>query len=241
MLIGFGLALYSTTMPAYTNLAEKEEWDSAASKHMSDSRFDKFKNEYYIEVSKLCTKKNDIMDIGTGITLFAVTFLLFSLLFKISHSRDLFVVRSPRRWVIFLVSNIAWLGFIPSNFLYYILKQQRGDYPWFADTIAIPIFSSAIIIIVLLPILNLIIAAFAYHSRHPAPLFSRFPKYTFSAVFIEIFFGFFLIIITLGLFEMVMSGDIIGTPICMILFYVFMSLRAGKVKWKTVNVFRVKL
>ncbi len=46
----------------------------------------------------------------------------------------------------------------------------------------------------------------------------------------------FFIIIVLGLFELIMSGDIIGTPICMIFIYLLMSLRAGKIKWKKAKI-----
>jgi len=232
MMAGFGLALYSTTIPAYTNLIEKEKWDSRASKKLGHSGSNKFRKRYYREVSKLRTNKYDFLDIGTGTALFAITLLLFSFFFKIKNSRDLFRIRSPKRWAVFLISNIVWLGFIPANFLFYTLNQSRGSYPWFADSIAIPIFNTAIVVIILLPILNIVIALFIYHSKLPAPLLARFPKYTFFPILLELIFGFFLIILLLGLFELIISGDIIGTPICIIFIYLLLSLRAGKIKWR---------
>ena len=229
-LIGVGLVLYSTTLPAYTNETEKRRWDRAASDHFDKPDRNKFQDQYYSAISQLTTKKNYIMDAGIGTISLAGTLLFLSFLWKIRQLKDIFKIQSPKRSVIFKIADSALLATIPSNIVYYVRTQTRGDYPSFADSIAIPIFIGAIAVIAFLPLLNLVIAGFTHRSTHAARLFTMFPSYTFASILTELFFGLVFLITVLILLGMILSGDMTGIPICMALLYVFMSLRAGKIQ-----------
>ena len=151
-LAGIGLSHWATSLPAYTNPEEKLRWDREAGDHISTLDWEKFKEKYFDAVGNLKTRRNEWMDLGMGIASLSVTGLLFSLFFRIRRLRDFSGLRSPRRkWVFFAAANIALCALLPSTILRVGISADRGDYPWFADSLAIPILGCIFAIIFLLP------------------------------------------------------------------------------------------
>lgn len=228
-LIGIGLLLYSRTLPAYSDMAEKAKWDQASCAKIDEKDWPQFSEQYLAAVAKLRTHKYDLYDLGLGLLSFAVVSLLISVFAKIKTFQDVKQIRSRRRSDLFALLNLACLAVIPALFLYYDRTGSRGDYPWFADSVMIAIVGGAAGVLSLLPIFNLILAGFLFRSQHPAPLFRRFQKYGLFAILVEMYMFFLLLLVGWAFVVAIIKGDILGVPICITLLYVVLSLRAGKV------------
>ena len=230
-ILGIVLTIYSHTMPMYTNKAEKYELDRQAGEHIGENDWAEFKEEYFEQVGTLRTHRHIIMDFGFGVTSFSLSALLFFLIFRIRQFKDLLHIRTPKKkmWI-FVIGNLAWLALLPGIAFYFFYRLERGDYPWFADSIAIPVVTGAGVIIILLPFINVFFGLFASQGTYPAKIFVKYATISFSSVFFEILFlllGTLNIIILLGF---VLSGDVIGIPVAVVYLYLLLSLRAGKIQ-----------
>ena len=127
---------------------------------------------------------------------------------------------------------LACGAMIPSAALYHTMRLARGDYPWFADTIGIPIFGTVVVAVVLVLLLELLFADPVARGTYPAKLFARFPTTTPSVVALEAPYavlGAFLCVIALRAF---VRGDATGLPIDLVFMYLLLSVRAGLIESK---------
>ncbi len=87
------------------------------------------------------------------------------------------VLRTPTNKLVYLLLlNLSWFGNMPGIAEYYQFCLERGDYPIHADSIGIPIFQSAVGLIVLAPILSLGAYLLLRRSKLPAPLLVPFTE-----------------------------------------------------------------
>jgi len=226
--IGFGLFSYSLTLPYYK--------DQKSADKLIGNSFNINKADYYKQEATLRTNKLNFMDLGSGLTIASTTILLILFFARLKTWTDFRKVKSPNKIVIFILSNIAWLTFLPGTFWYYSFRARRGDYPPFADSIAIPIYETIPTILCGLLPLNVFILLTSINATLPTQVFITADKYKRAAILWEIFFGLWLLLNLLILIGFVVDGDHISIPINLFFTFILLSLRAGQMsKYKKIK------
>jgi hypothetical protein len=220
-IIGLLLFFYSLSLPIYKD-------QKAADELLNNS--DKIdKQEYYKRDAELRTSKTTFMDLGAGIAIASGTILFFLLLTKTKTFRDFKNLKTFNKLTLFISANLVWLFLIPGTFWYYTFRGARGDYPPFADSIAIPIFTQIPLLLFLLFPLNVFILLTTINTNLPTKLFVSADTYNRPAILWELFFGFWLLINLSCFVAFVADGDHISILVNLFFTYILMTLRAGQI------------
>jgi len=220
-IIGLGLFSYSQTLPYYK--------DQKAADDLLNRSYDIDKQEYYKKEAELRTSKTTFMDLGTGIAIASGTILLFLLLTNMRTFADFQNLKTLNKLTTFVRANLVWLLLIPGTFWYYTFHGGRGDYPPFADSIGIPIFTSIPLFLFSLIPLNIFILLTTLKTNLPTKLFVKADTYNRPAILWEVFFGFWLLINLLCLVGFVVDGDHISILVNLFFTFVLLTLRAGQI------------
>jgi len=235
LLIGLALYSYSTRLDYYTDTAAKEKLDSEASEKIGGDDYANFKFYYYTEVDKLKTNKLFYEDFGSGLAIASTTLLIFLYWKKIKSFQDFKTTTSLTRKQIFIFSNLVWLIMFPATWWFYMYRGERGDYPWFADTVIIPIMSQTITYIIAFIPLNIFLWLTSINNYLPTFVFIRPSTYNSKEIAKEIFWGFWLLVNLLFTYGFVLEGDHLSIPVNLFFTFVLLNLRAGQIKKQTVN------
>jgi hypothetical protein len=203
--------------------------DQKAADNLLDNSYNINKADYYKREAALRTDKLTFMDLGSGLATAATTIFLFLLFVRVKTWGDFKKIKSPGKTIILILSNIAWLVLIPGTFWYYSFRIERGDYPPFADSIAIPIIETISTILVGLLPLNVFILLTSIRANLPTQVFIKADNYKRTPILWEIFFAFWLFINLLFLIDFVADGDKVSIPINLFFTFVLLSLRAGQI------------
>ena len=183
----------------------------------------------YIQESQLRTNKIVFMDLGTGILLASLASFLFLWRGRIRVFSDFRNLKTMNRLMIFISSNIALLLMIPGAFWYYTFRLMRGDYPPFADSVGIPIYSQTAFILLLFIPLNIFLLLTTFRTNLPTKVFVKADNYNRYAILLELFFGLAILINILALIAFVIDGDHISILVSLFFSFVLLSLRAGQI------------
>ncbi|MBK7712542.1 MAG: hypothetical protein IPJ37_17455 [Bacteroidales bacterium] len=206
--------------------------DKRAAEDLILKSYEMHKSDYYKEEAELRTHKATFMDLGSGIAIASLVMLVFMVIKQKRTFRDLLQIKSIDKTSIYILSNILWLILIPGTFWYYSLRGTRGDYPPFADSIGLPIFTQIPLLLILMIPLNLFIGLTMIKSNIPTLIFIRPDKYTGRLLFWEIFFGFCLLLNLFYFVLFVVDGDHFSIPVSMFFTYLLLTLRAGQIsRW----------
>ena len=222
LIIGVVTVSYSCFLPPYVDAEEKErlELDCFDGKITKDV--------YYAEVEKLTTPKNKLMDAGSGVVVFSVLMLAFLFASKTTTWNDFLKLSTKKKPFYFIASNLALLLLIPGTFWYYSYRGSRGDYPMFADSIAIPIFEEIGAVIILLRPLNLFLLLALSKSQLPSRLLYWPKRHHARSVVWEVVFGLCLLFDLAFLVESVVDGAHVSVAVNLCFVYIILSMRAGK-------------
>jgi hypothetical protein len=221
--------MYSLSMPTYTNDTYKQALDDRGMKAMANNQFEQFKDYYYHRLDEIRTSKPQIMDISFGILVASVTLYCFMLSTRIRKYHSFKYVTTFKKGDLLLVSNLMWLLLIPGVYWHYLFRSGRGDYPWFADDISIPLGSKLPYLFVGWVLLNIFILVFSYKSKFPAHLFGKRPPVFKQGIFWNAFFGTLIVLNTIFLGWLINDGDQVSIIVNLYLTHLLLSLRAGKI------------
>jgi hypothetical protein len=204
-------AFYSA--PRYTNPNWRNnvpELDSAAFYHAQEANLS-FAGRY--------------ADIGIGLFSLGASLLVGLALLRVRQFNDLVNLKTPSSRVLLLaVAAITWLSFIPAEWLWLSYTLNRGDYPWWSDTIAIPIAGAAIFGAVGLPVVVGGLAVCLWRSRLPAD-FWRAPIGIWGW-FTTVVLALVIVIAFVVLISGVAEGNPFTTPLTVIVIYLLLCGRA---------------
>lgn len=230
-MIGAGLLTYSLSIPMWKDEGTKTEWDNKAAENIGNKNRKEFEKDYYKNVGPLYTGKIRRMDLEFGLMSFSVSLSVTAVLLGLKNLKDFSSISTPKKkFTLFILANVGWLLLIPSGFVYYTFREQRGDYPWFADSIGIPIYSGTALILLTLPLVNLYFGVFAYFAEYPAMLMCWHNRFDWKTILIELFFVLFGILNLFVVVEFLLDGDFLSLPISILFFYLLLSTRAGFIK-----------
>ena len=235
LLIGLILYGYSTRLDYYTDTKAKEKLDSEAGGNLGLVTDQQWKSHYYAEVDKLKTNKLFYEDFGSGLAIASATVLLFLFWKRIKSFSDLKSIHSLTRKQIFIFSNIVWLIMFPATYWYYIYRGERGDYPWFADTVIIPIMSQTMVYFFAFIPLNIFIWLTSIDNHLPTNIFIIPDAYNSREIAKEIFWSAWLLLNLFFTYGFVMEGDHLSIPVNLFFTFVLLNLRAGQINKPTAN------
>ena len=221
LIIGLGLFFYSLTLKYYT--------DQSAVENLRNIPYQSDHKEYYEKEAELRTYKLTFMDLGSGLAIASATILLFLIFTKVKTFQDFKNIQAITKSATLISANLVWLILLPGTYWYYIFRGGRGDYPPFADSIGIPIISQIPVYLCLLIPLNVFILLATIKTNLPTRLFVRPNNYVRTAIFWEVFFGFWLLINILLLIVFVADGDHFSIPVNLFFTYILLTLRAGQI------------
>jgi len=234
LLVGLIVEAESSKLDYYSDAKAKEKLDIEAKLNEIPNK--SFRNEYYSHVDKLKTNKVFLMDLGSGLIIFSLCILLILFWSKINRIENLRGIKTFREKIFIFLSPIVWLCIIPGTIWYYSFRGARGDYPWFSDSIAIPIFYTTIAVFIGLVFLIIFLFIATRGSVYPAYLFIKPKHYNFTILTQEIFWGILLLINFICLVGFITDGDHFSIPINLFFTYLILILRAGQI-----NRFNTKL
>ena len=235
LLIGLAFYGYSTRLDYYTDTKAKEKLDSEASSNLDFATDNQWKNHYYTEVDKLITNKLFFEDFGSGLAIASATVLLFLFWKRVKSFSDFISIRSLTRKQIFIFSNLIWLIMFPATYWYYMYRAERGDYPWFADTVIIPIMSQTIVYILAFIPLNIFIWLTSIDNHLPTTIFIRPNTYNGREIVKEIFWSIWLLLNLFFMYGFVLEGDHLSIPVNLFFTFVLLNLRAGQINKVRMN------
>jgi len=233
MAIGIGLIAYSLTLPYYSNNSKPKLESDAFNQMMLNGRdlhkIDEIKSKYYQQVEKIKTKKTFYFDLGSGIAVATLVLFLFLLTYKVKRFSDFSSIKSFRKNFIYFTAIPVWLFMIPGTFWYYSFRAERGDYPMFSDSIAIPIMYSTITIFIGLLGLIPFLIIFSRGGIFPTYIFIKPQSSSVKTVLAEVFLGLLLLVNLFFLVGFVIGGDHVSIPVCLYFTYLIFVLRAGQI------------
>lgn len=172
-----------------------------------------------------------LQDVGMGVIALVGGLLVYIVHYKVRKLNDLKTVKTPGKWATVLVANMAVLLLIPGAFLYYSFRGWRGDYPASADSIGIPLLMQLYSTLLLLIPLNIFLLLAIWKISLPSYLYMKTLKDCGWLRFWKILLDCLLVLDSLLLVYMVWDGDIVAVVSLLMLFYVFLTLRTGKVNY----------
>ncbi len=187
------------------------------------------KSDYYTKEAELRTNKVTFMDLGSGVAIASATILLFLIFTKVKKFKDFKYNKTLTKTATFISANLVWLLLLPGTYWYYMFRGGRGDYPPFADSIAIPIMLQIPVYLYLLIPLNIFILFTTIKTNLPTKLFIKPDNYNKSTIFWEIFFGFWLLLNILFLGTFVADGDHFSILVNLFFTFILLTLRAGQI------------
>ncbi len=227
-IIGLGLFSYSLTLSYYN--------DQESADDLLSNSYSMDKEEYYKREAELRTNKTTFMDLGVGIAIASGTILLYLLLTNTKTFSDFKNLKTPNIQATFVNANLVWLLLIPGTIWYYTFRGERGDYPPFADSIAIAIYTQVPAFIFLLIPLNIFILLTSFKSNLPTKLFIKADTYNGPAILWELFFDFWLLVNFFFFVIFVTDGDHISIFVNLFFTFVLLTLRAGQISKYKQNV-----
>lgn len=220
--IGVVMVSYSCFIPRYENAEKKEQLE----RDCMEGRIDR--DTYYEEVGKLTTSKNEWMDLGSGLAVFSIVMLTFLFASGTTTWGDFLTLSTKKKPFYCIAANLALLLLIPGAFWYYSFRGARGDYPMFADSIGIPVYSETVTMLVLLIPLNLFLLLTLTRSKMPAQLLYWPKHHNACSVIWEVVFGLCLLADVIFLVTSIIDGDHVSVIVNTFFIYVILSLRSGK-------------
>jgi len=142
---GAGCLFYAYSFPVYTEADAPRRVAAEVEKSFPlDRSFDgshakdynKRSKEWFTRLRSFETPHKRFSDLGRALCAGGAGLLASLRLWALYHRS-----RHFRKTAYILIIWIGlWLVRIPLSFWYYLVRQQRSDYPWWSDSIAIPIF-----------------------------------------------------------------------------------------------------
>ncbi|MDU0370203.1 hypothetical protein ACFPAF_07365 [Hymenobacter endophyticus] len=211
-------------MPAFKDGPIKTEAD------LRQGLYNEPKSTYYKREAELRTSRNELLDISSGVAITGLTLLLFALRKRIHTVAHVMQLRTLCKPQVFIWFNVGWIVLFGALHWYYLYRGARGDYPPFADSIAIPLYYGQAALLVCWPVLNMLLLLAIWPAKMGGYLFVKPLIYTWWVLLIEVFHGIWLVLAALYLLISIIDGDHLTVPVIMLFLYLLLVLRAGHVE-----------
>jgi len=164
------LVISAARLPAYTDPTWQDRFVTFT---VSPENSDQLTARWYAAKAEVETPRNSRLDLGMGLVALGLTIALLFVVGQVRSLQDLSSLRSPAtRRRFFVLAGLTWLSFVPAEWFWLYYTMARGDYPWWADSIAIPAFGALVVGIVGLGVVLLGVALALRGAALPVRLWS---------------------------------------------------------------------
>lgn len=223
-LLGAAIWLYASQMPVYKNGKTIEEVYSHYTQLGSDQQM---KAAYYQNEAALRTNRNGLLDVGSGIATTSLTLLAFVSGKRLRTVAQLRQLGTPSKRQFFIWLNAGWVVLFGSLHWYYHYRSVRGDFPPFADSIAIPVMYGTVGLLACWPVLNLLLLLVIRPAKLSGQLFEVPSVYTGRAILTEVLCGIGLVLVGGYAVIVILDGDHVTIPVVLLFLYLVLVVRAG--------------
>jgi hypothetical protein len=136
LVVGAVLALGVVHLPRYRD----PNWaDRFKGVEVALENADRLSREWHAAREAALTNRDRYFDFGLGMTVLGVSVASLLAVLRVRKVADFQALLTPRVLRTFYVgASAAWLSFVPAFWAYLLYTFRRGDYPWWADNVAIP-------------------------------------------------------------------------------------------------------
>lgn len=136
IIAGGALSAWANQMPRYHD----PDWAARfMSVDVTLQNTDALSEEWYAAQDLALTNRDRLFDAGLGIASLGLSILGMLAILGVRNAVDLQAIMTPRTSHIWYLTALAgWFSFVPAAWAYLVYTLERGDYPWWGDTIAIP-------------------------------------------------------------------------------------------------------
>ena len=144
--------------------------DPVWARHVRDMDSARFSEAHEANV----TVGSKLWHCGAGLATLGAVLGIGGVALRVRQFDDLHALTTPHKvWPLFLMTTVTVYAVVPASSAWLNYTFQRGDYPWWSDSIAIPKFWSVLTVVVLLPLLNGLLTVCVWRSSLPASLWLR--------------------------------------------------------------------
>jgi hypothetical protein len=144
----------------------KPDWQLAVSEGDSES--------YFREFDRNVSPRARQFDLGVGLASISASLIALLAMTRSWSVQRVKALQTPRhRWLIFLLSNAAWIYYIWATTRHLILQAARDEFPPWADSIAIPIAGLGAFMVFGLVAINVGLAVYLHRASLPVPMWAR--------------------------------------------------------------------
>jgi hypothetical protein len=217
-------------MPAYTDPAAAErifsgvECELGVPNKAKNSRCDS--EVWHRSMDSLRTTKWRLVDVGGGLLTSAFSIFVFA---KWNGGRSWNEMTTPKRSVTIVgLAALVWLIQIPAFMAFYAAEVSLRDCcPWWADTIAIPIFQTDAVVLMLFVPYMAVWLMFVGGGRLPAPLFRNIAGRPYVNILWSVAAVLLCVPIVLYLINAIVDGPIVMVPFLWLALWLGLCARAA--------------
>jgi len=173
-LVGLGALVISlgAPLPSYTDPNWQHRFLDMDLSRVEDTH--ELTSQWYAAKAAVETPRHRLFDLGMGIAALGLAIALLFVFQRVRSIRGIGSLQSPSNRCGFLaMAAITWLSFVPAEWFWLGYTLERGDYPWWADSIGIPVYEVGVFGIVGLPVILLGAAVALRGTVLPVNLWSR--------------------------------------------------------------------
>ncbi|WP_460621320.1 hypothetical protein [Hymenobacter tenuis] len=223
-LLGAAIWLYASQMPVYKNGKTIQE---VFSHYHQLGSYQEMKAAFYKNENALRTNRNELLDVGSGIAVASLTLLAFVIGKRLRTVTQLRQLGVPSKRQFFIWLNAGWVVLFADLLWYYHYRAVRGDFPPFADSIAIPVMYGTVGLLACWPVLNLVLLLVLRPAKLSGQLFEVPSVYTGRAILTEVLCGIGLVLVGWYAIIVVLDGDHLTIPVVLLFLYLVLVVRAG--------------
>jgi hypothetical protein len=220
-LLGLVFWAYSLTLPAFTSVEARDNLDQQyLLEHTLTTE------QYCQAVAKVETRKYVYADAGAGLAALGAALLFFSVYQKIWQWADFLTVKSPAKWQLFLLLNMALLLSCLDAYWDYSRGGERRIYDPQADAFVIPMFQEMVGSIFICAFLNAMLWLGARRAGPSTNLLKLRSHYGFGSKFLEVVYAVLILLLLYNISSSIRYETPFGVLECLLLLYVVLSARA---------------
>lgn len=131
-------------------------------------------DRYFSEFERNLSPESRRFDAGLGLASFGASILVLLAAMKIWTLARLRTLQTPRlRWPIVVAANAVWIYYIWATSQFLMVQFRRDEFPWWADSMGIPLAEISVFGIVGGLLMNVGLALCLYGAKLPASMWAR--------------------------------------------------------------------
>jgi hypothetical protein len=223
VLLGLTLVQIGSSYPQYTNPAAVEKL-----RMMPPEAFDDMAFKFQDELAKYEKPHRPLINAGSGCISLGLSLGAFLAIFGIRSLSDLGAIKTPG-------SRFAFMGLVDTTCVCAVLAEsyhldcalRRGDFPYWAEAIIIPIFQMTLAVVILLLLLNFIFGVFSGRTIFPVGLFDYPVTKSVGNITCTIVLVILVIASMYDIYDSIATGAFLMVPVALTIMYLVVSARSA--------------